>query len=509
MIEITRTTLGRPKITGTLHDQVAVSLTHDQRYCIGVAGEHEQGVDVEVVTQRSEDEWRALLGPAQHALLAELARGEPLHRAGTRIWAALECVYKALGAREAELAVARRAGDAVLLRARAAQHGECHVLTTPITLTLGGERIVGLVVQPESEPAPPAPAAALHAPKLAGYDPSAYTIDGDEQTRQLIIRWPVIFKECANLDKSILFTHYFEWMGKIREMAMQPIVEPLGAQLATGQWGMVTNGSAVRVLGEAQLGDTIEVRYWVQRAPHQPDATIDLRFDWRRIDRQGRQERIALGEMRTTWVALIGHGQVRAEPMPDYFQAFIDARTPPDAARFRPEPLPEPLAGATPGALLFERPAGPTPGPLLARRTFETSLQDSNLVGNIYFANYYTWQARLIDQYLYGLIPQTFRAMGALGALRCVATRVDHLVDAMPFDTIEVSLSLDALHECGVTFGFDYFRVQPDGSRQKLAVGRQECLWITRQTGVSHPGALPAALRDDLLQQLRQGEQRR
>ncbi len=36
----------------------------------------------------------------------------------------------------------------------------------------------------------------------------------------------------------------------------------------------------------------------------------------------------------------------------------------------------------------------------------ETSLEDANIVGNIYFANYYAWQGRVRDRYFYGLIPE-------------------------------------------------------------------------------------------------------
>jgi acyl-CoA thioesterase FadM len=519
MIEIMRTGMGKPEVSGDLRNQVAVSLTHDHRYCIGVAGEGEQGIDLEVVTNRSQQEWQELLGSSNHGILAELARTESIHRAGTRIWTVLECLYKALGVRKADLAVTQRSDDAVIFRGRTPEGVECHILTLPMTFTLGMERILAMVVEPEAEPevVQPIPAtSALMPPQVAsgnpasytidqessGYNRSSYTIDTDAQTRQFILRWPVIFKEAANLDKSVYFTHYLDWMGKVREIAMQPIADAFAMQMATGQWGMVTNSSKVQILGEPRMSDTIEVRYWVQRAPRQPESTMDLHFDWRRIDREGRMERVALGEMRTSWVALVGHGQVKAKELPDYFQNFIDARTPPDAENFRPEPLPERLKDLEQGALLYRRPEGPLRGPFLARRVFQTCLQDSNLVGNIYFANYYVWQARLVDHYVQPILPQIYRALGAMGELRCIHTRVEHLVDAMPFEDIEVVMSLEALHEHGVTFGFDYFRVQPDGTKQKLAFGEQECLWFTKQAGESVSSALPIALKDNLQQQI-------
>jgi enediyne polyketide synthase len=332
------------------------------------------------------------------------------------------------------------------------------------------------------------------------FDLSSYTMDGDAETRQFILRWPLTFKESASLDKSLYFTHYPEWMGKVREIAMQPIAEPFMAQMATGRWGMVTNHSKVQILGEPRPGDVIEVRCWVQRASGLPSSTIALHFDWRRIGRDNCQERIAHSELQTTWVAVLGHGTVKAMPLPSYFQAFIDSRTPPDAEHWQLPVLPEPLKDLHRGRLLYSPPAGPTRGPTLARSVFETCLQDSNLIGNIYFATYYVWQARLVDRYVQPLIPHIYRAAGSMGELRCIATQVDHLVDAMPFENIEVVMSLEALYDNGVTFGFDYFRVQPDSTKQKLAVGQQECVWLTKQEGTRVAGKLPPALIADLQQ---------
>ena len=62
-----------------------------------------------------------------------------------------------------------------------------------------------------------------------------------------------------------------------------------------------------------------------------------------------------------------------------------------------PEPIAEPLKA------LFEHgdenyqylaPAGPTVEPKLFSQVMETSLEDANIVGNIYFANYYAWQGQ-------------------------------------------------------------------------------------------------------------------
>ena len=53
---------------------VEVSLSHDERACLCVAGSGPHGCDVAVVTERTREQWQALLGSGADALLAAAAR---------------------------------------------------------------------------------------------------------------------------------------------------------------------------------------------------------------------------------------------------------------------------------------------------------------------------------------------------------------------------------------------------------------------------------------------------
>jgi acyl-CoA thioesterase FadM len=57
---------------------------------------------------------------------------------------------------------------------------------------------------------------------------------------------------------------------------------------------------------------------------------------------------------------------------------------------------------------------------------------------------------------------------------------VDHLREAMPFDRVVLTLAVKELHSCSVTFHLDYFRLEPDGSRVKIAYGMHRAVWIMR-----------------------------
>jgi acyl-CoA thioesterase FadM len=172
------------------------------------------------------------------------------------------------------------------------------------------------------------------------------------------------------------------------------------------------------------------------------------------------------------------------------------------------DPLPRAARELNLGTDIYRAPAGPTiTKPLLRDQIFETSLEEANSVGNIYYANYYVFQGRIRDHFFHEIAPEYFRGTGEQGELRCTYCRVDHLREAMPFDHIAVQLRLESLQERGVRFLVEYFRHDPDGQRTKLAFGVHEAAWVAPSTDHGwQPSPLPQVFRDALLK--RAGERR-
>ncbi len=54
------------------------------------------------------------------------------------------------------------------------------------------------------------------------------------------------------------------------------------------------------------------------------------------------------------------------------------------------------------------------------------------------------------------------------------------LREAMPFDKIAVTMALKRLRRRSANFYFEYFRLEPDGSRTKLAFGEHHAAWVLR-----------------------------
>jgi enediyne polyketide synthase len=100
---------GKPVTAG---DRIGISAAHTADLTLAVAGTGSQGCDLEQVVNRPEALWRDLLGPEGYRLAALIARksGEDEATAGTRVWAARECLKKAGAAADTPLTFDGAAG---------------------------------------------------------------------------------------------------------------------------------------------------------------------------------------------------------------------------------------------------------------------------------------------------------------------------------------------------------------------------------------------------------------
>lgn len=84
---------GKPEVAGD--GGTSVSASHGAGLTLVVAGSGRIGCDVETVVQRGQQDWADLLGAGQIAVRDVLAARESAEAAGTRVWAAVECLRKA------------------------------------------------------------------------------------------------------------------------------------------------------------------------------------------------------------------------------------------------------------------------------------------------------------------------------------------------------------------------------------------------------------------------------
>ena len=304
----------------------------------------------------------------------------------------------------------------------------------------------------------------------------------------------VSFHNSSALSRHVPLSKYAWWMGKMRETVLAAGVPHIAGKIATGKWGMVTNWTELRILGEITANDVVLMRFWGTRPK---GSEFSYCCDFWKISGE-KKERVAFSEQKATWVRLTGHGQVSVEPLPRDLKRFLeDLGQKTEGHGGLPE-IDEPWSHLDLGPTLFEATSMPGASRPLYTYTVQTTLEDANQVGNVYFANYIAWQDRVRELFLFSVIPDYLRGTGENGEMVTLRNRVDHLREAMPFDTIAVVLYLRSVRTCGATFDFEYFQVMHDGSRLKLAIGYQEVAWMKRQNGQAVAAPLPDELRRSL-----------
>ncbi|MFB2892460.1 SDR family NAD(P)-dependent oxidoreductase [Aerosakkonemataceae cyanobacterium BLCC-F50] len=478
---------GKPEFTGASTVGLDLSLSHCDRYCLCVVEETAQGCDIEAITHRTAEDWVALLSVSRSLVVDELVQGgDTRDRAATRIWSALEAVRKAFNGTNPVFSVVSREGEGVLLQTQTSA-GNYFVVTVPIKLTRPPERMVAIVV-PQSQPKAKSLAVRSSVPSSADRDNyrSGYTNDGPQGQLVYEQRFQASFKDSGSISRRVYFSQYFRWVGQIRELPMESIASQMLSDFSSGEWGMVTNAVSLRVLGEATSYDTIRARAWVGNVV---GSSFDTYIEFCKVLPDDTLERLAIAQVKATWVHLVSYGVPSPMPFPNYLEEYIErfaAKQPATIdlkklATLPLPPLPASLAQLDSGRIVYQTPIDSNRyGKLLRSEVFQTTLEESNLIGNVYYGNYFIWQGRTLDLFLYSVAPQYLRVSNPPGEMICLYTRMDYLREAMPFDKIRVLLYVQSVSECGAVFNFEFFREQPDSSIEKLHVGQQEVVWVTR-----------------------------
>lgn len=483
---------GKPLFAGIPSDELDAGLAHDGGHCLCVAGPGRQGCDLEGVASRTREEWLRLLGAEHAALLAELsAAGESLDEAGTRLWCAREALIKAQGS--GSLARFEKRDEAVLFFATSAGTA-ARILTFGVSLTRPPRRVIALAL-----PAGPVGRASVRSDiavrRSSRDDAEAGARPG--QAPGLVHRFRTTFNDTVGTRGGVKPATFADWMGTLRERSIASVAEELIRDFASGRWGMVTNYSNVQVFRNVTCLEELEGRLRFMRTYGKFGSSIDLLFDWSRVQPDGSLESVARADMGTTWVEIVGHGVVEVRPFPAYLDELVRSYLPPGAApeTREPEPLtPEP---GELGAVLYAAPNAPRVEPELARQTFLTTTVESNLVGNVYYANYYRWQNELLERFLHSMHAGTNGALET-GALSCTFSSVAHLREAMPFDRIEVVMALRGLYERGMQIHFDFYKANEGSRPMKLATGEVQAHWVDARSRAI--AGLPRALVGELTQ---------
>ena len=142
---------GRPVVTND--EGTNVSLSHDDDYCLCTASASPAGCDIQPINRRVREDWESLVGTQNRGLLDQLiVKGDCLNTAGTRIWAAMEAVQKAIDTATPVKLQLYKVKDGTMALTSEQLSMANGVFTTKVSLHRKPDRIVAMVV-PTNAPA--------------------------------------------------------------------------------------------------------------------------------------------------------------------------------------------------------------------------------------------------------------------------------------------------------------------------------------------------------------------
>lgn len=506
---------GKPKLTVKDYPEIDLSISHDDRYCLCSVGSEPQGCDIEVISDRALADWLALLSKKHSAILEDLvSQGDNRNCAGTRIWSATEAVRKAANGSNPEFSLVKLQGETALLEATT-ETGTYLVLTLKVSLTRSPERMVALVVKPQIATPKVAPQidiahATLEESVAAIVQPHHHLVDvtddGPQGQRVYVQRFQVSFRQACSISRKVPVSQYISWVGKFREVPMISLAQPMLRDFYSGHYGLVTNQVTLKILGDATTYDTIQGRCWMGNLK---DSSFDTYIEFCKVLPDHSLERVAIAEVKATWVKLLKYGVPTPDPLPDYLANYLKHFTveEPASINLKNAPtvtlpqLPASLAKVDPGKVLYQATPKPRRDDLLFSNAYQTTLEETNAVGNVYYGNYFIWQNRTLDLFFFQHIPEYYRVEQAQGEVLPLYSRMTYAREGMPFDKIRVNLYVDQVTQYGASFQFQFFRENLDGTLEKLHNGEQEVVWAVRdEAGTPVPSPWPKAVLEALLQ---------
>ncbi len=98
--------------------------------------------------------------------------------------------------------------------------------------------------------------------------------------------------------------------------------------------------------------------------------------------------------------------------------------------------------------------------------------EETNLVGNVYFANHIRWQGRVREMFLRDHCREILAELERGLALVTVHCSCDYLDESAAFDEVAIRMRLGDLTQTRITLLFEYWR-RPDGpDREEVLVAR-------------------------------------
>ena len=121
-------------------------------------------------------------------------------------------------------------------------------------------------------------------------------------------------------------------------------------------------------------------------------------------------------------------------------------------------------------------------------------LEETNLVGNVYFSHFLRWQGRCREMFLREHAPEVLTDLGGGLKIFTITCSCEYLAEVSAFEEISIRLYLEELTQTQVAFAFDYIRLA-GAVEQHVARGAQRVVCMRAKDGQILPARVPESLR--------------
>lgn len=123
--------------------------------------------------------------------------------------------------------------------------------------------------------------------------------------------------------------------------------------------------------------------------------------------------------------------------------------------------------------------------------------EETNLVGNVYYANHIRWQGRCREMFLFDHGIDILKEFAEGLAMVTLGVSCEYLAELQAFDTVKIRMTLKGIVQNRIMLRFEYWKGTPMGE-ELIARGEQQIGCMRRTPTGLEPVAIPDQLRDAL-----------
>jgi enediyne biosynthesis thioesterase len=120
------------------------------------------------------------------------------------------------------------------------------------------------------------------------------------------------------------------------------------------------------------------------------------------------------------------------------------------------------------------------------------SLEETNVVGNVYFAHYLRWQGQCREIFLRTYAPEVFAAVSGKASIVTTRCGCEYFAELFAFDEVTVRMRAGTVVQNRITLLFEYWRT--NGREELVARGEQQLAWMRREGEHLRPDRVPPPL---------------